>query len=77
MKRVELRVHQRTSNVPFRSGTYSAVLEDEDARKYAILATTKQYDTWAEAAHAGLKIADRRGYFVVNRVLVERKIEKS
>lgn len=75
MKTVRIAIRSTTSRVPFRGGTYSALLEDEDAREYVILAgPTRQYDTWAEAARAALKLADRRGYFVANRALVERKI---
>lgn len=75
MKTVRLVMRNTTSRVPFRGGTYSAVLEDEDSREYSIAAgPTRQYDTWAEAALAALKLADRRGYFVANRALVERKI---
>ena len=75
MKTVRIVMRSTTSRVPFRGGTYSAVLEDEDSREYAILGgPTRQYDTWAAAATAALKLADRRGYFVANRALVERKI---
>jgi hypothetical protein len=75
MKTVSLKIRSTTSRVPFRGGSYSAVLEDEDSRDYAIAAgPTRQYDTWAEAARAGLKLADRRGYFVENRVGIERKL---
>lgn len=77
MRSVSVRFRSTTSRVPFRGGTYSAVLEDEDSREYAVLAgPTRQYDTWEEAARAALKLADRRGYFVVNRVLIERRIAR-
>ena len=73
MKTVRIVIRSTTSRVPFRAGSYSALLEDEE--DYAILAgPTRQYDTWTEAARAGLKLADRRGYLVANRVLIERKI---
>jgi hypothetical protein len=74
MKTVRIVVRSITSRVPFRAGTHRALLEDEDAKDYVILGETRRYDTWAEAARAALKIADRRGYLVVNRLLFERKI---
>jgi hypothetical protein len=75
VKTVSLKIRSTTSRVPFRGGTYSAVLEDEDSRDYAIAAgPTRQYDTWAEAARAGLKLAARRGYLVENLALIERRI---
>lgn len=61
-----------TSRVPFRSGTFSALLEDEGPRDYAVLGTTRGHETWVQAARAALKLADRRGFVVVNRELIER-----
>jgi len=63
-----------SSRVPFRSGTFSAMLEDEGSRDYAVLGTTRGHETWVQAARAALKLADRRGYLVANRELVERRI---
>lgn len=71
MKSVRLAIRSTTSRVPFRPGTYSASLEDEDVR---ILGTTRGHASWRAAAIAALKLADRRGYSVENRALVERRI---
>jgi len=71
---VRIVVRSTTSRVPFRAGLYNAILEDEDTRDYAILGTTRGHETWVQAARAALKLADRRGYFVSNRELVERRI---
>ena len=70
--RVVMRV--TTSRVPFRPGTFSAMLEDEGSRDYAVLGTSRGHETWILAARAALKLADRRGYSVANRELVERRI---
>lgn len=72
--RVRVAVRSTTPRVPFRSGTYSAALEDEGTGDYLVLARTQRHHTWAQAACAALKIAARRGYFVTNRELVERRI---
>ncbi len=77
MKRVDLRVHQRTSRVPFRSGTRDARLDEIDARGLPTgetLFTTRGHETWADAARAALKKADKMAWDVVNRGLVLRKI---
>ncbi len=74
VKKVRVVIRSTTSRVPFRGGTYAAQLEDEDETTYAILGTTRGHDTWAAAARAALRLADRRGYFVTNRSLVERRI---
>lgn len=77
MRRVELRVHQRTSRVPFRSGTLDARLEEVDANGIPtgeIIFTTRNHETWASAAEAALKKADREAWTVVHRDLVLRKI---
>lgn len=71
---VRVVVRSTTSRVPFRSGTYSAMLEDEGTNNYAILGTTRGHDTWGQAARAALKLADRRGHLVVNRDLIERRL---
>jgi len=72
--RVRVVVRSTTSRVPFRSGSYSAMLEDEGANNYTVLGTTHGHDTWVQAARAALRLADRRGHLVVNRELVERRI---
>jgi hypothetical protein len=74
MKTVRVIVRSTTSRVPFRPGTYRAMLEGEDTRDYAVLGTTRGHDTWVQAARAALRLADRRGYHVTNRELVVRKI---
>jgi hypothetical protein len=71
---VRVVVHSTTSRVPFRSGTYYAMLEDEGSRDYTVLGTTRGHDTWGLAARAALRLADRRGYRVANRELVARRI---
>jgi hypothetical protein len=71
---VRVVVRSTTSRVPFRSGTFSAMLEDDGARDYAVLGTTRGHETWVQAARAALKLADRRGFLVVNRGLIERRI---
>lgn len=74
MKSVRITIRSTTSRVPFRSGTYSALLEDEDEGNYAILGTTRGHASWKAAAVAAVKLADRRGYIVENRGLIERRI---
>jgi hypothetical protein len=74
VKSVRLAIRSTTSRVPFRPGTYSASLEDEDVRDHTILGTTRGHASWRAAAIAALKLADRRGYSVENRALVERRI---
>lgn len=69
---VRVVVRSSISRVPFRSGTYSAMLEDEGT--CAVLGTTRGHDTWARAANAALRLAARRGCLVTNRDLVERRI---
>jgi len=71
---VRVVVRSTTSRVPFRQGTFSAMLEDEGARNYAVLGTTRGHDTWAQAARAALKLADQRGHLVTNRDLIERRL---
>lgn len=73
MKNVRIVVRSTTSRVPFREGAYGAVLED--ARNFSILGKTRaSYDSWAAAAQAALKLADKRSYHVTNRGLIERRI---
>lgn len=71
---VRVVVRSTTSHVPFRAGTFSAMLENEDTSDYAVLGTTSGHETWVQAARATLKLADRRGFRVVNRELVARRI---
>ncbi len=74
VRTVRIIVRSTTSRVPFRPGSYSATLDDEGSRSYEILGMTRQHDTWARAAGAALRLADRRGYLVANRELVKRRI---
>ena len=71
---VRVVVRSTTSRVPFRSGTYNAMLEDEEASTYAVLGSTRGHETWVQAARAALRLADRRGYLVMNRGLIERRL---
>lgn len=71
---VRIHVRSTTSRVPFRPGTYSALLEDEGSGDYSVLGTTRGHATWAQAARAALSLADRRGYLVTRRELIERRI---
>lgn len=79
MTTVILHFHQTTSRVPFRAGTYRVQLEDDGSRDYKALGTTRGHATWEQAARAALGLADRRGYLVANRALIELKLasEKS
>lgn len=78
MKRVELRIRSTTSRVPFRPGNYEARLDEVDEDRIptgaATAFTTRGHETWASAALAALKKADRMAWDVVNRGLVLRKI---
>jgi hypothetical protein len=76
MKNVSVKVRHLLSRVAFRAGSFKGHIEDEDSSDFEILGTTRSHDTWAEAATAALKLADKRGYFVVNRSLVERRIRE-
>ena len=78
MKRVELRVHKRTSRVPFRTGELDARLYEVDAdgiQTGKTLFTTRGHATWASAARAALKKADKMAWNVLHRGLMLRKIE--
>jgi hypothetical protein len=75
-KLVHVVVRSTTPRVPFRSGTYSAMLEDTDTRDYVILGTTRGHRTWAKAARAALRLADQRGYHVTSRDLIEHRLAK-
>lgn len=77
MKRVELRIRSTTSRVPFRPGSYEARLDevDEDGIPTGATAfTTRGHDTWAVAATAALKKADRAAWDVINRGPILHKI---
>jgi hypothetical protein len=77
MKRVMLRIQQRTSRVPFRPGAREAILYEIDADDIetgAVAYTTRGHETWADAARRALTKADREGWEVLHRSLIERKI---
>ena len=76
MKTVSIRVRSTTSRVPFRGGTYSAQLENEDSDKYIVLGTTRGHESWVAAAAAALRLADQRGYTVLYRALIEKRLRK-
>lgn len=65
MRRVELCV--------FRAGSYGARLQDVDTDG-TVAFTTRGHETWAKAASAALKKADRSAWEITNRTLVTRKI---
>jgi hypothetical protein len=71
---VRIVIRSTTSRVPFRGDTYSARLEDEDTQEYTVRGTTRGHDTWWRAAQAALRLADRRGFRVLNRELIERRL---
>ena len=71
---VRVVVRSTTSRVPFRSGAYSAMLEDEGTNNYAILGTTRGHDTWGQAARAALKLADRRGEGTLHGIRSDRRM---
>ena len=75
MTSVSVKIRQTTSRVPFRSGTFIGMLEQEGG-DYLTLGTTRGHDTWAAAAAAALRMADARGYIVFHRPLIERRIAK-
>jgi hypothetical protein len=77
VKRVELKVRSTASRIPFRSGTYQARLDEIDDRNIPTgetLFTTRNHETWASAASAALKKADKMAWDVLHRVLILRKI---
>lgn len=78
MKRVKLHVHTRTSRVPFRSGERDARLyevdKDDIETTLVPLYTTRGHETWASAARAALKKADRKAWFVIYRDRIEHRI---
>ena len=77
MKRVELKIHQRTSRVSFRSGDRDARLYEVDADGIptgVVAFTTRGHETWASAARAALKKADKMAWDVKHRDLILRKI---
>lgn len=79
MKIVKLDIRQRASRVPFRSGERDARLYEVDTdgieTTLVPLYTSRGHETWAGAARAALKKADREGWEVLNRVFIMRKIE--
>jgi hypothetical protein len=75
--RVELRMHRRTSRIPFREGALDARLDevnDDGIPTGKTLFTTRNHETWASAARAALRKADKMAWDVVNRGLILRKI---
>jgi hypothetical protein len=78
MKRVEVRVRHLLSRQAFKAGSHEGRLDEVDADGIPtgdVLFTTRGHETWASAASAVLKKADRMAWDVVNRRLVLRKIE--
>jgi hypothetical protein len=73
-----VRVHQRTSRVPFRSGDYEATLYEVDAdgieTDLVPLFTTRGHETQESAVRSALKKADRAAWEVFHRALIERKL---
>jgi hypothetical protein len=77
VRRVELRVRHLMARAAFKAGAHEARLDEVDADGIptgATLFTTRGHETWAAAATAALKKADRMAWDVVNRVLVARRI---
>jgi hypothetical protein len=63
--------------VPFRSGTRDATLFEVDANNIetgAVAFTTRDHESWASAARRALDKADRAGWEVIHRALIERRI---
>jgi hypothetical protein len=77
---VELRVRHLVTRDAFKPGTFQAQLEgvtrygDFSVPDGSIAFTTRGHTTWASAALAALRKADRVGWKVANRAIVERKI---
>lgn len=77
MKRVELRVRQLMARAAFKAGTFEGRLDEVDADGIptgAVMFTTRGHETWAGAASAALKKADRMTWDVVHRGLITRRI---
>lgn len=77
MRRVELRVRHLMARAAFKVGSYEARLQDVDTdgiETGTVAFTTRGHETWAKAASAALKKADRSAWEVTNRVPVARKI---
>jgi hypothetical protein len=77
LKRVELRVRHIATRAAFKPGMHEARLDELDGDGVptgAVAFTTRGHETWAAAASAALKKADRMAWDVVNRGLVLRKI---
>jgi hypothetical protein len=80
VKRVSIQVRQATSRVPFRSGDRTAYIYEVDAdgieTTLVPLYTTRNHETWASAVRRALRKADRMGWEVHSRPLIERKLAK-
>lgn len=77
MKRVELRVRHVMARDAFKAGLHEARLEEVDADDISTgktLFTTRGHETWAQAASAALKKADRMAWDVTRRGLALRRI---
>jgi len=77
VKRVELRVRHLMARRAFKAGTFEARLNEVDADGLptgVTLFTTRGHETWAAAASAALKKADKMAWDVVHRGLILRKI---
>lgn len=77
MRRVELRVRHLMARTAFKSGSFEAKLYDVDTDNIptgVVAFTTRGHETWAKAASAALKKADRSAWEITHRDLVARKI---
>jgi hypothetical protein len=74
-KLVRIVMRSTTSRVPFREGTIEASLEDQE--DFSTIVRTKGHDTREAALTAILRLADRRGFKVINRELFEAKLGRS
>jgi hypothetical protein len=78
VKRVELRVRHVMARAAFKAGLHEARLDEVDSDGIAtgvVAFTTRGHETWASAARAALKKADKMAWDVIRRGLVMRKIE--
>lgn len=76
-RHVELRVRQIMARAAFKAGGFEARLEALDRSGIstgAIIFTTRGHETWAAAATAALKKADRTAWIVDNRAGVAHRI---
>lgn len=77
MKRVELRIRAVHARDAFKAGLNEARLDEVDADGIStgvVAYTTRGHETWAAAASAALKKADRMAWDVTNRGLAMRRI---